>query len=149
MDEKEKKEYELAVLVKNEGDLAPVVTLVRQHNGEILTEPRAKKLALAYEIKKNKEAIFAYCTFRAETSDAKNLERDLNTKAEVMRSLIIASPPPPESRGRRPAEAPGAHRALRPGNFRRKAGRAEAAFKRSAREKDRRDLAITALRRRR
>ena len=55
MDEMDKKDYELAVLVKTEDDLAPVMALVRQHNAEIVAEPRAKKLALAYEIKKNKE----------------------------------------------------------------------------------------------
>ena len=94
MEEKDKKEYELAVLVKNEEDLTPVTTLVRQHNAEISTEPRAKRLALAYEIKKNKEAVFAYCNFHALPEDAKALEHDLNTKAEVIRFMIIASPAP-------------------------------------------------------
>lgn len=108
MDEKDKKEYELAVLVKNEDDLAPVVTLVRQHNGEIAAEPRTKKLALAYEIKKHKEAIFAYFNFKADTADAKSLEQDLNTKAEVIRHLIIASPAPAESHDRDRGDGPGA-----------------------------------------
>jgi ribosomal protein S6 len=94
MDEKDKKEYELAVLVKTEEDLAPVVALVRRHNGEMTAEPRAKKLGLAYEIKKNKEAVFAYMTFKAATQDAKTLEKDLVTAAEVIRSMIIASPAP-------------------------------------------------------
>jgi ribosomal protein S6 len=92
MDEKDKKEYEIAVLVKNEEDLASVVELVRQHNAEIGAGPHAKKIALAYEIKKNKEAVFAYYAFQATSEDVKNLEHDLNTKAEVIRSLIIASP---------------------------------------------------------
>jgi ribosomal protein S6 len=92
MDEKEKKEYELAVLIKQEEDLALVTTLVRQHNGEITLEPRAKRLTLAYEIKKNKEAVFAHMNFRALGEDAKSLESDLNNKAEVLRSLIIADP---------------------------------------------------------
>jgi ribosomal protein S6 len=94
MDEKEKKDYELGVLVPSEGDMPAVVALVRQHNGEVAGEPRAKKLALAYEIKKHKEAIFAYFTFAAVPGDAKNLEHDLNTKAEVIRFLMLASPEP-------------------------------------------------------
>lgn len=107
MDEKDKKDYELAVLVKTEDDLAPVVALVRQHNGEIIAEPRAKKLALAYEIKKNKEAIFAYSTFKATGEDVKNLERDLNTKAEVIRFLLVI-PTPPNEIHERPTGMPAA-----------------------------------------
>lgn len=94
MEEKDKKEYELAILVKNEEDLAPVVAFVRQHNAEISTEPHAKRLTLAYEIKKQKEAVFAYLIFKAASEDAKTLEHDLNTKAEVLRFLVIASPAP-------------------------------------------------------
>ena len=94
IEEKDKKEYELGVLVKAEDDLAPVVALVREHNGEMSTEPRTKKLTLAYEIKKNKEAFFSYWNFKALTADAKELEKSLNTKAEVIRSLMIASPAP-------------------------------------------------------
>ncbi len=94
MDEKEKKEYELGVLVATEDNLAPVIALVREHNGEIAGEPRVKKLALAYEIKKHKEAIFAHFNFHAIPADAKNLEGALNTKAEVIRFLMIASPAP-------------------------------------------------------
>ena len=97
MDEQDKKEYELAVLVKNEDDLAPVAALARQHGAEIATEFRAKRLTLAYEIKKNKEAVFAYCTFKAEGPATKELEADLNTKAEVIRFLIVKAPAPDTS----------------------------------------------------
>src|SRR4029077_7335918 len=69
-------------------DLASVLEFVRQHNIEIAGEPRAKKLTLAYPIKKHKEAVFAYCTVRALGEDIKNLEHDLNTNPEVIRSLI-------------------------------------------------------------
>jgi ribosomal protein S6 len=111
MDEKDKKEYELAVLVKTEEDLTSVVALVRQHNGEMSAEPRAKKLALAYPIKGITEAIFAYGNFHALPSDAKELEHDLNIKPEVIRFLMIASPAPAESLDRereRQPMAPGA-----------------------------------------
>jgi len=105
MDEKDKKEYELAVLVKNEDDLAPVVTFVRQHNGEVAAEPRAKRLTLAYEIKKNKEAVFAHFNFKALPEEAKILEQDLNSKGEVIRFLVIASPAPAMSPEDRAASA--------------------------------------------
>ena len=100
MDEKDKKEYELAVLLKNEEDLAPIMALVRQHGAEVAAEPRAKRLTLAYEIKKNKEAVFAYSTFKADGPAMKELENDLNTKSEVIRFLIVKTPAPDPSASR-------------------------------------------------
>jgi ribosomal protein S6 len=91
-EEKDKKEYELALLVKNEADVAGVVALVGQHNGEGISEPRAKRLGLAYEIKKQTEAVFANFTFHAYGDDVKALEGDLNNHHEVIRFMVIASP---------------------------------------------------------
>jgi ribosomal protein S6 len=91
-EEKDKKEYELALLVKNESDVAGVVALVGQHNAENISEPRAKRLGLAYEIKKQTEAVFASFTFHAFGDDAKALENDLNNRHEVIRFMVIASP---------------------------------------------------------
>lgn len=96
-EEKDKKEYELALLVKNESDVAGVVALVGQHNGENISEPRAKRLGLAYEIKKQTEAVFASFTFRAYGDEVKALESDLNNRHEVIRSMVIASPVASES----------------------------------------------------
>jgi ribosomal protein S6 len=112
----EKKEYEIAVLLKTEGDLANVLTFIAQHGGEVISEAKARNLALAYEIKKQKEAVFAYCNFRAYPEEAKTLEHDLNSRQDVLRFLIIASPPPAEKavpamgvmrRGRRPTRTAG------------------------------------------
>ena len=91
-EEKDKKEYELALLLKNEADVAGVVALVSQHNGENLSEPRAKRLGLAYEIKKQTEAVFASFTFKAYGDDITNLENDLNNRQDIVRFMIIASP---------------------------------------------------------
>ena len=115
-EDKDQKTYELALLLKTEDDLAGVLTLVRQHNGEVLSEPRAKKLALAYTIKGVDEAVFAYCTFRASGEDVKELEHDLITRQGVVRSMIIiaipvserpisAAPFPLQKRGR-PSSSP-------------------------------------------
>jgi ribosomal protein S6 len=109
MDEKEKKEYEFAVLVKSEEDLASVVAFVKAHDAEISMEPRAKKLTFAYEVKKVKEGVFANLNFKALPEDAKALENDLHTKSEVLRSMIIASPPPAETPSREMA-GPGGDR---------------------------------------
>ena len=93
-----KKEYELALLLKAEEDVAHIVLFLREHNAEISLEPRAKKLALAYKIKGFTDAVFVYCNFKSSTEDAKVLEKDLNTNAYVIRSMILASPPAPSER---------------------------------------------------
>jgi ribosomal protein S6 len=95
-EEKDKKEYELALLLKSEDNLAGVLKLVAQHNGEGASEPRAKRLQLAYEIKKHNEAVFVYFTFKMFGDDMKALEHDLNSHADVLRSMVIASPAPAE-----------------------------------------------------
>ena len=95
-EDKDKKEYELALLLKTEDNLAGVLALVAQHNGEGVSEPRAKRLQLAYEIKKVNEAVFVYFTFKMFGDDMNALEHDLNSRAEVLRSMVIASPAPAE-----------------------------------------------------
>ena len=90
--EKDKKTYEISFLVKSEADVAGVISFLTQHNAEVLTEPRSRNIVLAYEIKKNKEAVFTYCTFKAAGADAKKLENDLSVGILVIRSLIVALP---------------------------------------------------------
>ena len=81
-EEKDKKEYELALLLKSEEDLAGVIKLAGQHNAEGVSEPRAKRLQLSYEIKGHTEAVFVYFTFKMFGDDIKALEHDLNTQGE-------------------------------------------------------------------
>ena len=95
-EDKDKKEYELALLLKSEDNMAGVLALVAQHNGEGASEPRAKRLQLAYEIKKHTEAVFVYFTFKSFGDDMKALEHDLNSHADVLRFMVIASPAPAE-----------------------------------------------------
>jgi ribosomal protein S6 len=95
-EDKDKKEYELALLLKSEDDVAAILTLVSQHNGEGASEPRAKRLQLAYEIKGFTEAVFAYFTFKMFGDDAKAFEHDLNARPDVIRFMVIASPAPAE-----------------------------------------------------
>jgi len=95
-EEKDKKEYELALLLNGEDDLAAVIKLVGTHNAEGISEPRAKRLQLAYEIKKHTEAVFAYFTFKMFGDDMKALEHELNAHADVLRFMVIASPAPAE-----------------------------------------------------
>jgi len=95
-EEKDKKEYELALLLHSEDNMAGMLALVATHNGEGVSEPRAKRLQLAYEIKKHTEAVFVYFTFKMFGDDMKRLEAELNTHADVLRFMVIASPAPAE-----------------------------------------------------
>ncbi len=95
-EEKDKKEYELALLLNGEDDLAAMIKLVGTHNAEGVSEPRAKRLQLAYEIKKHTEAVFVYFTFKMFGDDMKALEHELNAHADVLRFMVIASPAPAE-----------------------------------------------------
>src|SRR5258708_6837557 len=101
-EEKDQKTYELALLLKGEEDLAKIPAFLRDHGAEPLSESRAKKLALAYKIKGNTEAVFSPSTFKASGEDAKRIEKDLITNAFVIRAMILVSPPPAE----RPSAAP-------------------------------------------
>ena len=87
--EKMKKEYEVGVLVRKEEDIPGVRRVVEQHGGEFITDFQAKKIALAYPIKREKEAIFAFSRFAAEPTEVKRLEHDLQTTNIVLRSLIM------------------------------------------------------------
>ncbi len=87
--EKLTKEYEIGVLVRKEEDLPEVRRVVEQHGGVMTADFRAKKIALAYPIKKEEEATFAFGLFSAEPASTKQLEQDLVTENTVLRSIIV------------------------------------------------------------
>jgi ribosomal protein S6 len=87
--EKIQKEYEIGVLVRREEDLATVKSFMERHRAACAADFQAKKIALAYPIKKETDAFFAFCRFSAEPADVKQLERDLLTEPTVLRSLIL------------------------------------------------------------
>jgi ribosomal protein S6 len=86
--EKVKKEYEIGVLVRKEDDVPEVRRVVEQHGGVFSSEFQAKKIALAYPIKHEEEAVFAFSRFAAEPTEVKQLEFDLENVSVVLRSLI-------------------------------------------------------------
>lgn len=103
--DKDTKEYEIGVLVRKEEDLPGVSALIREHEGEITGDFRAKRVALSYPIKKEKDAIFAFATFKAFGDGVKALEHDLNVRPDVLRSLIII-PPKVDPKDQVPREIP-------------------------------------------
>jgi ribosomal protein S6 len=86
--EKTRKEYEIGILVRKEDDIPEMRRVVEQHGGEFASDFQAKKIALAYKIKHETEAIFASARFSAEPASVKQLEHDLTTANIVLRSLI-------------------------------------------------------------
>ncbi len=115
-EEKDKKEYELGVLILNESDLPGVLALLAEHHAEITSEARAKRLTLAYEIKGHKEGVFASIIFKAYGDEVKALEHDLGLRADVLRALVVKTPklstrPAPSQAAAMPGERPRAPRA--------------------------------------
>jgi ribosomal protein S6 len=82
------KEYDIGFLVRKEEDIPAVRRMVEQHGGAVVADFRAKKLALAYPIQKETEAVFVFGRFAAEPAGAKQLEHDLGNENIVLRSLI-------------------------------------------------------------
>ncbi|MEK9179928.1 MAG: 30S ribosomal protein S6 [Patescibacteria group bacterium] len=92
MEEKDKKNYEVAFILEKEENLQDFLRISRQHNIEPQTEARAHKLNLAYKIEKATQAYFGFFRTSANPDDVKALEKDLNTAAGVLRFLIVKLP---------------------------------------------------------
>jgi ribosomal protein S6 len=93
MDEKDKKEYEVAVLLHNEEAKEEILRVFAQRGVEVREEGPIKKIALAYPIKHATQAYFAFFYTLAVAADIKSLEKDLRNTTSVLRSLIITLPP--------------------------------------------------------
>jgi ribosomal protein S6 len=91
-DPDQKKEYELAFLVREESDNAGLMAALKDAGAEIGLEGPIRKTALAYEIKKETSACFGFVQFTMDPSGAKPLEAALNQKPEIMRFLLITPP---------------------------------------------------------
>ena len=97
-EEKDRKEYELALLLKSEEDLAGLLKLAATHNAEDISEPRAKRLQLSYEIKGHTEGVFVYITFKMFGDEIKvkprepfTLSFDLKSVAGLKQLELIAA----------------------------------------------------------
>ena len=99
-----KKEYELAFLVNEETDAPGIVSALKAAGAEIHLEGPVRKVALAYEIKKQTAACFGFVQFAMDPAAAKSLEASMNLRPEVLRSMLITPPsakaqPYPQSAG--------------------------------------------------
>lgn len=90
-DDKDKREYEIAFILKTE-EPAGVVGALKQHNFSITRDEPVGKIRLAYPIKKEKQAYFGFIDFVGEPEAVKEFTADLKLIPEVLRFLIITPP---------------------------------------------------------
>jgi ribosomal protein S6 len=103
----DKKEYEIAVLLKEEGSVKDVLKLLSQHGLEVREEGPLKKIQLAYPVEKATNAHFGFFHVLGLPAEVKLLEHDMRTQGGILRSLIVTLPSDK-------AEAEGAMRMRRP-----------------------------------
>ncbi len=89
---KDKKRYEVAVLLKAEEFAPEVAKFLEQHEVEIREAGPLKKINLGYPIKKTTQAYFGYFHVLALPSSIAALDKDFKTQQSVLRSLIVNVP---------------------------------------------------------
>ncbi len=89
---KEKREYELAVLLKGEESAKEVLSLLARHNVEAREEGQLKKIQLAYPVNRERQAHFGSFHILGFPLEIKSLENDLRNQNGVLRSMIISLP---------------------------------------------------------
>ena len=93
----DKKEYEIAFLLKNRDTEGVVETLVKQHGGSVVFKGPVTETHLAYPIKKLQQAQFGYMYFSAMPEQVEKIMHDANLNQAILRVLIIT---PPIGKGR-------------------------------------------------
>lgn len=88
---KDKKEYEIGFLVKNESDAQTIRQFLVEHGAEIISEGLPKEINLAYKIKKETKAWFGFFRFQIEPTTTVFLKKELRTFSFVLRFLILRS----------------------------------------------------------
>jgi len=81
--------YELTVMVRNEGDIENVKTLLETYKGKITEEKKWGKRELAYPILKETSAF--YFTYQLEVggSDISDFKKKMNFDDKVLRHLLL------------------------------------------------------------
>lgn len=89
MEDKDKKEYEISFLVRQEGEAKEVVSALKRHGAEVSYEAPLNKIRLAYPIKRETSAYFGYVWFFAMPEAIAQVEHDLRLNKEVLRFLVV------------------------------------------------------------
>ncbi|MDP2598378.1 MAG: 30S ribosomal protein S6 [Candidatus Liptonbacteria bacterium] len=88
----DKKEYELSVLLREEGSVKGVLKLLTQHGAEIKEEGQLRKIQFAYPVDHVAQGYFGFLKVSSLPAEMKSLEKDLRTENGILRSLIVALP---------------------------------------------------------
>lgn len=105
--------YEISFLVRSEGDVEGVASLLAAHGAQVTDEGQVRKLALAYPIKHVKDGYFGYLKAAMTAEGAKALENAARTDKSVLRLLILSDEPakePKEAAPKKPARRPRAEK---------------------------------------
>ncbi|MFA6135972.1 MAG: 30S ribosomal protein S6 [Candidatus Paceibacterota bacterium] len=90
--DKDKREYEVSFLVKEEQDVEKIKKIVSSLGLEISYESEAKRIPLAYPIKKEISAVFSYFYFYGNPDLLESLSKELNLEKNCLRFLVVTNP---------------------------------------------------------
>jgi ribosomal protein S6 len=91
-EEKDKKEYEISFLVRQEEQGQEVAKVLNRYGAQISHEGQVTKMRLAYPIKKETNACFGYYWFFAAPEAVAQIDNDLRLSKEVLRFMVVSSP---------------------------------------------------------
>ncbi|MBI3046309.1 MAG: 30S ribosomal protein S6 [Candidatus Harrisonbacteria bacterium] len=100
--DKEKKEYEIAILAKMP-EVSAVTDILNQYRAEIFYQSPVTEVRLAYPIKKQRQAYFGFFQFRAEPEAVEKIQQALKLNSSILRFLAVSSPIKKSEKLQRPA----------------------------------------------
>lgn len=90
--EENKKDYEIAFLLKSPEALKELSGALKSKGAEIVYESPLKEVSLSYPIKKHVSAQFGFYHFKASPEAVSGLKADLGLSQSVLRFMIITPP---------------------------------------------------------
>lgn len=87
-----KKEYEIAFLVKNQDGGSVMENLLRQHGAEVSFKGPLVETRLAFPIKKFSQASFGYMHFIGDASSVEKIVHDAGLNSAILRVLVVTPP---------------------------------------------------------
>lgn len=84
--------YELSFLLDKEDDVEIITKYLEDNQAEVDIKSELSYIDLSYPIEKHDKAHFGYVIFKMPTANAPKLTESLRMDANVLRTLLIASP---------------------------------------------------------
>jgi len=81
--------YELTLLLEKEDDLKPVLDLINQYSGKILSQEKWAERILAYPIKRKEKAIYYFINFSIDKKNLLPLKKKINFNEKIIRYLLL------------------------------------------------------------